>query len=172
MAGRKRHYLTAKTDKVFRLTCKKHFSVFIKSVKQRSDSDRVTRRNIFMGFSVINYESKLRIKLFEHIRSVFLIKRQKQLTVGIADKGIALFNKLIFELSEAIKLTVADNKISVFFKGLHSALINAHNCKAMETEEALSRVYHTGHIRASGLCFFKALFKFFKRQRFAAVSHY
>ena len=172
MSRRERHNLLAKADKVLCLACKKDFAAFVKAVEQRPDSYGIACGNILMGFSVIDYQCKFRVKLCKHFGAVFFIERQKQLAVGIADKGIALFLKLLFKLPETVKLAVANNKVSVFFKGLHSAFLNTHDCKAVKAEEALARVYDTGHIGTSGLCFFKALFKFFKWQFFAAISHY
>ena len=77
-----------------------------------------------------------------------MVKRENDLTVGIADK-IIFFCQLRFQRTEKVQLPVAYAHITVKVEGLHSFFMQPHYGKPVKTEHALSRFLHAAHIRAA-----------------------
>ena len=120
MSGREWHNALRESHQVFRFAGEEDCTVFIIAVIERPDADRVAGCDILTRLTVIKYAGKLRIQHCEHIRPVFAVHGQNDLTVAVACKCIPLFSQLFPHDFESVKLSVADNIASVQLKGLHT----------------------------------------------------
>ena len=171
MSRRERHNLFAKTDKVFGFARKHNVSVIGIAVKQRTYTERVACGDIFIGFCIVNNQRIFGVKHSEHIRAVFLIQRQQQFAVGIADETIPFFFEFLFQFSEPVYLAVADDIVTPKRKRLHTAFVKSHDSKSVKAQKPLARINDTGHIGASGDGLVKARLKIFDCHNGTAVPH-
>ncbi|MPN21178.1 hypothetical protein SDC9_168557 [bioreactor metagenome] len=58
---------------VFRLAGEENFAVFVVAIEQRTDADRVSRRNQRIAFVIIKDQRILRVEHLEHVCPVPLI---------------------------------------------------------------------------------------------------
>ena len=58
--------------------------------------------------------------------------------------------------TEAVQLAVADDCVLSEMKGLHTALVQSHDCQAVEAQHAAGDLLQPGHVRAPGDCAVKA----------------
>ena len=121
VTGREREDFVDQLHEVLRLGSEYDRSLFIITVVQRADPDRVPRRDVGITFCIIEDKSEFRVEPAEHIRTLPLVHRKKNLTVAVALKGIAFFFKQLLDRPEPVNLAVADDGASVLpCERLHS----------------------------------------------------
>ena len=118
------------------------------SVVKRSYADGVARSDKLLCLPVIDYHGKLRIELFEHLKPVLSVKRQDDLAVGLAFEAV-FCTQLLAELSEAVKLAVANDSVAAEIKRLHTALVKPHDRQAVKSEHRAVELQHPRCVRAA-----------------------
>ena len=171
VSGREGDDFPAETDKVLCFTCKYHASVRCSSVEQRPDSDGISCCNKFVLPAVIDDHGEFCIEHPEHIRPVFVIQRQDNFTVGIADKGI-IFRKFSFQRTKQIQFSVAYAHVAIQMERLHALFVKPHDCQTVKAKNAFTCLFNAAHIRASGFCTVKPDSDFLLAIALRGKAHY
>ena len=108
-------------EQVLRFAGKGNDAVGRIAVVKRANADGVTRSNYAVIVRVNNHTGKFRVKVAKHFKPIFLIQRQKNLTVRAAQKAVAALKKLLFQPPKAVNFAVANCHAAVLHKGLHAA---------------------------------------------------
>ena len=132
MPGREGENPIHKPQQVLGLTGKHNGALNVIAIVQRTDTDGVPGGKELLLLPVIEDAGKFRVQHGEHPGAVFLIERQENLAVGIADEGV-VFGKLPAEFFKPVDLTVADDPVPVQRERLHSFRVEAHNGKTVKT---------------------------------------
>ena len=83
----------------------------------------------------------------EHLKAIFVIQRQDDLTVGIRGKLPAFGFKRGAHRAEAVKFAVADNAVPAAGERLHAGFGQAHDGQPAEAEPAELGLQHTVVVR-------------------------
>ena len=157
MAGREGGNLAAEAHQVLRLGGKQQGSFRVLPVIERADADGVSRRDVGIRGFVIENHGKFRIQHAEHMDAVLLPQGKKQLAVAAAGEGISILFQELLQFPEVVDLTIADDRIAVSGKRLHSGVAQIHDGQAVEAEKAVSGIQNTGIVRTAGCGLLKGL---------------
>ena len=170
-SGREWQNSLSEAHQIFRLAGKNDHSLGIVSIIERTDADRVPRRDEFSGITVKKDQCEFRVHSFEHFCSVFKIQRKDDLTVAAALERIPLFPQHFPLFFESVKFTVADHITAVQLKGLHAFRVQAHDLQPVESQQAFAGIHDPAVIRSPGFCPSETFFKCFSVGASTAISH-
>jgi len=161
-----------KPDQIFRFTGENDRTLFIISVIQRPNPDRITGGDEFTGLSVKEDHGKFRVQHGKHICSIFLIQWQDDLTVAVALEGISKLPQFLPLFFKTVQFSVADNITAIQFKRLHSFRMQAHDLQTMKGQKTFSGIHDPAVVGATRFRSRKSFLKSFSVGTATAISHY
>ena len=145
-AGREGEDRIAQAHEVLRLAGKGHAAALHLAIIERADADGVAGGDEAVSLRVVNDQRELRVQRAEHLQAVFMVEGQQNFAVGLADEWILLLQPLT-QGTEAVQFPVADHIIAAEAKGLHAALVQPHDGKALKAQIAAGDLHKAAHVR-------------------------
>ena len=148
MSRRERKNGFAQAHQVLRLTGKGPFAIRQTAVIQGPNPDRIARGNQFSLRSIPKNQRKLCVQRLEHFHAVLMVQREQDFTVRLALQLI-FAQQPVPERTKTVQLAVADNHILLKVKGLHAALVQAHDRQAVKSQISAGNLLEPAHVRSA-----------------------